>query len=1339
MKLATPTLAVSSVSINSISIQIGASTGASAYVVDVTESSTFASPVSYRFDSAGTKTLSGLPDDSTLFVRVKAVAPDYDDSDFVSISAATLPKPVLKLSSPTVSASTTKTAIALRVGEVPNATNYRVEVSANESFANPIVRNYSSVGTKTITNLEPNTTYWVRVFASAEGYETSEPASLVATTDRETLAAPTLDVLSVDARSVRLSVGAVPSATRYVLERSSSLDFSSAISVVLGAPGEVPFDNIAPQTELYFRVKATANGYKDSSWTSATAATTPDPLVVTTLIDSEETIGSLRRAIAEAKDGEVVSFDPSLRGGTIVLNGSQLVLDKAISIDATALWNESENAPGLSIDANGASRALYISDDASIAGLEIVGGATDEVGGAIYSRYANPVVTRCVIRDSSATNGGAIHVQYGAPSFVSCVVENNYASVDGGGVYVQGGEATFLDCQIRFNESAKYGGGIENRLGDVVFVNCAIYGNRTTNHGGGIYNREGTADFYNCTVTANQGHGIYVSYGTSRLYNTITAQNSDSGIDAASLEAVNSLIDVPPAFVVPPQFEGDRLLNPNELDLRLSQNSLAIDRGDSQYVSTDVDLSGAPRVRANWKESPTVDIGAYEYQETFEKTLETPSTVVTTNLDVVDDSDGLTSLREAILWANQGDVVTFDPSLKGSTIELQGSQLHVPKELTIDATPLWDAQTDAPGITIDAGRRSRAIYAIGDVSLKGLIVTGGESTKTGGGIYLDRATGTVERCRVVNNYDTFGAGICSSGGSPTIVDCEISGNEASYYGAGIYVGYGNASIVRCSIHDNKASLQGGGFFEREGETSLVDCVIFDNESKDGGGVYSQYGGWTMTNCAVYGNIASNNGGGVCSISGSVAIINSTIAGNSASNEGGGLFVHRISTSFSRIANSIIALNEASSSPDVRNRGTTGTGRLTANNVLSTYERWSNASDPDANNLLYDPDLSLFRDPSARDYRLVEDSQAVDKGNNSLIDLPTDLDGSERVVNSIVDLGAYEFKVVPLDVPTIAALSGTKTAIVVKLDAVEGAQKYVVEYATNSDFSNAASKTYSSPGSKTISGLPTGTWYYVRVKATATGRPDSPYTEVRTIYTGAAYAMPSFTFSTTKTAIVLNIKPGRIDASQGAPEKIVVEYSESPDFSNAKRRIINLPTDEGGIVKPCKPTISGLIFATQYYFRIKAIGSHGNDSAWNANSGKPIAAGQLAVPKFFTSKVGTEFFNVRCYNSAGASGFEVMWSTSSDFSEIQCAQGSASAGTVSITGLDPSAKYYYKVRAFGDGVSRVDSPWTVIVGSATTKSAPASSALLDSDSDFENYFEEDELGEFWDVLAKSVAK
>ena len=271
----------------------------------------------------------------------------------------------------------------------------------------------------------------------------------------------------------------------------------------------------------------------------------------------------------------------------------------------------------------------------------------------------------------------------------------------------------------------------------------------------------------------------------------------------------------------------------------------------------------------------------------------------------------------------------------------------------------------------------------------------------------------------------------------------------------------------------------------------------------------------------------------------------------------------------------------------------------------------------------------------------------------------------------------------LETPTFA-LSGTRTAIVVKLYPVDGAEKYLVDYSTDPGFSTFGTKSYTSTSTvKTIASLTSETWYYVRVRTTASGRPDSDYSPIQKIYTGSNLSMPVVTYSAVKTAVVLNVR------SVEKGEKYLVEYGESEDFSDAKTK-----TYSSAGVK----TISGLTFGTKYYFRVKATSSVANDSSWNDNNKTPVAAGQLATPSFFVSKVGSDYVNVRCYNSANASGFEVMCSTNSDFSDAFYAQGS---GVVTVSGLRPNTKYYFKTRALGDDVSRVNSNWTKIVANATT--------------------------------------
>jgi hypothetical protein len=126
------------------------------------------------------------------------------------------------------------------------------------------------------------------------------------------------------------------------------------------------------------------------------------------------------------------------------------------------------------------------------------------------------------------------------------------------------------------------------------------------------------------------------------------------------------------------------------------------------------------------------------------KAKETPSTVVTTLLDRTDDTDGLISLREAIAYAQEGDTITFHESLRGQTITLNGSELFIYHGITIDATGM--------NITLDGNNKSRVFSTHGDVTLKGLTITGG---------YIDA-------------YYSGGAGIYNDG-TLSVLDCTIKG------------------------------------------------------------------------------------------------------------------------------------------------------------------------------------------------------------------------------------------------------------------------------------------------------------------------------------------------------------------------------------------------------------------------------------------------------------------------------------------------------------------------------------------------------------------------------------
>ena len=550
------------------------------------------------------------------------------------------------------------------------------------------------------------------------------------------------------------------------------------------------------------------------------ASTETPSLVVTTVgdvVDATDGQISLREAIAyseaDATLGGVVTFASSLQGATLTLGGSQLEITQSVAIDASALWDATNDAPGLTIDANAASRVFNIiagTADApvSLTGLKITGGYVSGGGGGVYLKGVANFVD-CVFVDNEATSQGGGAYAYGASTFDGCLFENNSAKY-GGGLYLRNA-ATVENTAFVGNAASYYGGGSYAFNNGMTFANSVWVGNSAARQGGGMFGESATAT--NCTVAGNVskvGGGFYLE-SASTLRNTIVSSNfategTPDFYGAFASGSGSNLIGFDAGFSVAPTFDADGVLtNASTVDLRLSATSWAIDRGANEYVATDLatDLDGNARIQAAWRSSATVDVGAYEYGATLTKTPETASAVVTTVADVVDDSDGLISLREAILYAEAdaslGGVVAFDAALQGETLVLSGAQLDISKSVKIDATSLWDAENDAPGLTIDANAKSR-IFG----------VSGG----------TEAAPVELVALSLINGFAADGGAVNASG-VVAFENCSIKNNVSSERGGGVYAAAGFATFESCAFVGNVAASNGGGVERRRRRTAAA--------------------------------------------------------------------------------------------------------------------------------------------------------------------------------------------------------------------------------------------------------------------------------------------------------------------------------------------------------------------------------------------------------------------------------------------------------------------------------------------------------------------------------------
>ena len=273
IELAKPTV-TTAVTKTAVVLKIGAVENGSKYLVEYSDDPTFATYSTKTFN-AGVRTITKLESDSTYYFRVKALAPSegYADSEWTNVSATT--KPAF-LAAPAVTvAPTGSTSFSVKFQAVSAATSYTVEYAKNADFSDAVSLRYTTVGTKKITDLNVDTTYYVRVCASAAGYANSDWTAAEVKTDAglPQLDSPALTVVETAGKSVTLNIGSVDSAKTYTLQYSTSSTFASVKTVTYATAGNKTVSGLTSGKTYYFRVHANASGHTSSTWSKISAET----------------------------------------------------------------------------------------------------------------------------------------------------------------------------------------------------------------------------------------------------------------------------------------------------------------------------------------------------------------------------------------------------------------------------------------------------------------------------------------------------------------------------------------------------------------------------------------------------------------------------------------------------------------------------------------------------------------------------------------------------------------------------------------------------------------------------------------------------------------------------------------------------------------------------------------------------------------------------------------------------------------------------------------------------------------------------------------------------------
>ncbi len=272
----------------------------------------------------------------------------------------------------------------------------------------------------------------------------------------------------------------------------------------------------------------------------------------------------------------------------------------------------------------------------------------------------------------------------------------------------------------------------------------------------------------------------------------------------------------------------------------------------------------------------------------------------------------------------------------------------------------------------------RGVYLNNGAVLDGFTVRNGYTIETwssqdgmGGGIWAGTncvATNCIITACLANAYG--GAVYMYFGG--TLNNCTLDGNRARNGSGGAHAG----TLNDCTIMNNSAYRSGG-----TEDSELNKCIIASNSSQDGGGGAS---GGTLSNCLIIQN-RSKNGGGIVS----ATMNNCTVSGNSATQYGGGALD-------CTLYNCIAWGNTAGISGNDIYVGNGSSHNSCASDGLTDGVDGCITTNPQ------------FENSAAGNYKLTKTSPCINTGSNTNAPMPHDLTGSDRILEGMVDMGAYEW-------------------------------------------------------------------------------------------------------------------------------------------------------------------------------------------------------------------------------------------------------------------------------------------------------------------------------------------
>ena len=330
---------------------------------------------------------------------------------------------------------------------------------------------------------------------------------------------------------------------------------------------------------------------------------------------------SLREAIVAAPNGASIDFSRDLAGQTLVLGGTEININKVLTIDGFG-------ANLLTISGGLTSRIFSIATPVTvrIRGIKLTNGNSNGInagfGGAVFVNSGNLVLDAVDITNNSALNtGGGVFIANSPDSRIAYSTISFNTAGACAGVFVGNSTLYVVNSTFSDNITSGLGGGLCVDSGSNATVRNATIAGNSAGSGGGILLFSSALNLGNTIVAGNfatgqpeiQNNGAVTSAGNNLVGDSAgDAQNTGTPIAYQASDVLNQNPVLLPLTIANGGTTPTRAVGITSPAIDRGSNALAVDPPTN--VPLLVDQRGFTRiVDGNGDTVAVVDIGAFEF------------------------------------------------------------------------------------------------------------------------------------------------------------------------------------------------------------------------------------------------------------------------------------------------------------------------------------------------------------------------------------------------------------------------------------------------------------------------------------------------------------------------------------------------------------------------------------------------------------------------------------------------------------------------------------------------------------------------------------------------------